>query len=118
MSHSRPHLGFTWAFASPEIMKGVKAVTEIHKKSDVYSFGITLWQLMTRKKPWEAESTGKMAAFVISQNVAQGKRPPISDTDRQQYPKIVSIIEKSWVPNPEARLSFQDIRHSLQKDDQ
>ncbi|XP_065676899.1 mitogen-activated protein kinase kinase kinase 7 isoform X1 [Hydra vulgaris] len=53
------------SWMAPEVYRGAKYA----EKCDVYSFGIILWQMLTRKKPFDGNP------FQIMWNVSEGKRP-------------------------------------------
>lgn len=64
--------GFSPRYAAPEVLAfGNQGIldTETEKKADVYSFGIIIWELLTRKIPWEG-----LDRFKIEQNVRSGIR--------------------------------------------
>lgn len=48
--------GFSPRYAAPEVLAnahlGASTDPEVDKKSDVYSFAIIIWELLTRKVPW------------------------------------------------------------------
>ena len=65
--------GFSPRYAAPEVLASaalqMTSDSEVDKKSDVYSFGIVLWELLTRRIPWDG-----MNREQIEMNVRGGVR--------------------------------------------
>ena len=65
--------GFSPRYAAPEVLAGaalqISSDSEVDKKSDVYSFAIVLWELLTRRIPWDG-----MNREQIEMNVRGGVR--------------------------------------------
>lgn len=70
---------------APEIFNGEKYTV----KADVYSFGILMWEIFTRKKPFE-----EMDHFKIPVAVSKGERPPLGKEVNESASKI---IKQCWM---------------------
>ena len=81
---------------APEVKSGI-----FLQASDVYSYGIVLWELVTRKLPWE----GVDMVTVVSE-VRKGKRPEIPSNC---LPLIQNLIERCWAAEPRYRPTFHEI---------
>ena len=51
----------TPAWTAPEIME----MRQYNEKVDVYSFGVLLWELITRKKPWDGSGTYSLNMAIL-----------------------------------------------------
>ncbi|KYQ93012.1 RGS domain-containing protein [Tieghemostelium lacteum] len=89
------HVG-TQAWMAPEIFTS-KRYTE---KVDVYSFGIILWEIFTRKAPYEHDK------FNVPFLVTKGERPELPKDCPAQ---ILNLIKKCWAQKPSHRPSFTKI---------
>ncbi|RZC56200.1 hypothetical protein C5167_015055 [Papaver somniferum] len=76
------------------------------ERSDVYSFGVILWELATRKIPWDTLNSMQVIGAVgfMDQRIEIPK-----DTD----PHWASLIESCWHSEPKCRPSFQDLLKKL-----
>ncbi|KAK7822800.1 hypothetical protein U0070_022739 [Myodes glareolus] len=75
-------------------------------KHDIYSYAIIMWEVLSRKQPFE-EVTNPLQ---IMYSVSQGRRP---DTSEESLPSdvphrglMVSLIQSGWAQNPDERPSF------------
>eukprot|EP00002_Diphylleia_rotans_P007582 TRINITY_DN1721_c0_g1_i7.p1 TRINITY_DN1721_c0_g1~~TRINITY_DN1721_c0_g1_i7.p1 ORF type:complete len:2527 (+),score=479.25 TRINITY_DN1721_c0_g1_i7:47-7627(+) len=92
----------TVAYQAPEILEG-KRYTE---KADVYSFGIVVWEIESRKTPYEAQD-----AVNVSVAVVKGTRPAIpTGVDL----KTKELIQRCWNANADERPSFASLKEELQ----
>ncbi len=66
------------------------------QKSDVFSMGITMWEIATRKIPYEKAQSRAMIPFWM----AQGKR---EDIPTDCPPKIAHLIKWCWDTDPSKR---------------
>jgi serine/threonine protein kinase len=57
---------------SPEVLRG----KPLNEKSDVYSFGIVLWEIITRKEPFEHHDSYNTFVRAICE---KKERPPIPE---------------------------------------
>ncbi|ESO93984.1 hypothetical protein LOTGIDRAFT_104546 [Lottia gigantea] len=72
---------------------------EVTVKADVYSFGIILWEMVTRKHPYEGCSM-----FQVCAQVRLNQRPEFPDHCPSELRKL---IQKCWHHNPAKRLIFK-----------
>ncbi|XP_012499112.1 PREDICTED: receptor-interacting serine/threonine-protein kinase 2 [Propithecus coquereli] len=75
-------------------------------KHDIYSYAVIMWEVLSRKQPFE-EVTNPLQ---IMYSVSQGHRP---DTNEESLPcdiphraLMISLIESGWAQNPDERPSF------------
>lgn len=93
------------AWMAPEVFEG----NNYTEKCDVFSFGIILWEMITRRKPYE-DMQG-FNAFRIMWAVHNGTRPPlIADIPKP----IEDLMTSCWDKVPSKRPSFTRIVHILQ----
>jgi len=99
-SFDRSPNGGDWTyvrFAAPEILN-----KSLHsEKSEVYSFGVVLWELLTRKIPFEDESAEAIKLFI--QN---GGRLEIPEKCPPAYRKL--LID-CWQEDSDKRPAFMEI---------
>uniref|UniRef100_M3YHR4 Receptor-interacting serine/threonine-protein kinase 2 n=1 Tax=Mustela putorius furo TaxID=9669 RepID=M3YHR4_MUSPF len=103
-SKSSPE-GGTIIYMPPENYEpGQKSRASI--KHDIYSFAVIMWEVLSRKQPFE-EVTNPLQ---IMYSVSQGHRP---NTNEESLPLdiphrtlMISLIESGWAQNPDERPSF------------
>ncbi|KAG1964343.1 mitogen-activated protein kinase kinase kinase [Pimephales promelas] len=87
------------AWMAPEVFEG----SNYSEKCDVFSWGIILWEVITRRKPFD-EIGGP--AFRIMWAVHRGTRPPLI----KNLPKpIESLMNRCWSKDPSQRPSMEEI---------
>lgn len=102
-AHTKSNLGPV-RYMAPE------AITrrEYSEASDAFSFGVLLWEMVTRKEPWEGETVIEVAVKVGK----EGKRLKIPD---KCDPCMKELMEECWQENPADRPDFQRIHKKLRK---
>ncbi|XP_060572667.1 mitogen-activated protein kinase kinase kinase 7-like isoform X2 [Ruditapes philippinarum] len=87
------------AWMAPEVFEG----SNYSEKCDVFSWGIILWEVFTRRKPFD-EIGGP--AFRIMWAVHNGTRPPLI----RNLPKALELLmTRSWSSNPAERPSMAEV---------
>ncbi|XP_034006316.1 mitogen-activated protein kinase kinase kinase 7 isoform X1 [Trematomus bernacchii] len=87
------------AWMAPEVFEG----SNYSEKCDVFSWGIILWEVITRRKPFD-EIGGP--AFRIMWAVHNGTRPPLI----KNLPKTLeSLMTRCWSKDPSQRPSMEEI---------
>jgi len=87
------------AWMAPEVFEG----SNYSEKCDVFSWGIILWEVLTRRKPFD-EIGGP--AFRIMWAVHNGRRPPLI----QNLPKpMETLMTTCWSRNPPERPSMAEV---------
>ncbi|XP_062322890.1 mitogen-activated protein kinase kinase kinase 7 isoform X1 [Osmerus eperlanus] len=87
------------AWMAPEVFEG----NNYSEKCDVFSWGIILWEVITRRKPFD-EIGGP--AFRIMWAVHNGTRPPLI----KNLPKAIeSLMTRCWSKDPSQRPSMEEI---------
>ena len=106
-------------YAGPEVfsrilVKQTEGDIEGFQKSDVYSFAITLWEILSRKAPWES-----LDAEGIQQTVTSGNRPSLDEItlrgkDQEKVKELLfGILKRCWSQNIYERPHFDEIIKSL-----
>ncbi|KAH8311682.1 hypothetical protein KR044_007535, partial [Drosophila immigrans] len=96
----------TVCYMAPEVCVCTRKYTE---KCDVFSFGIILWEVMSRKKPFDHLTNEHPLA--IQKKIVDGDRPHI-DTN-EQLDQMKTIIEKCWDQDPINRPTMKELYLSL-----
>ena len=91
------------AWMAPEVFEG----NMYSEKCDVFSFGIILWEVITRRKPFD-EIGGP--AFRIMWAVHNGTRPPLISN----LPKPLELLmTRCWSGNPAERPSMVEVHRIM-----
>jgi guanylate cyclase, other len=80
--------------------------------SDIYSFGILLYEVYSRKDPYEGEATNEVLLLVSDPKV--NKRPP---TPKDCPAPMASLMSDCLVANPEERPTFVEVDQRLKRVD-
>ncbi|XP_068608355.1 mitogen-activated protein kinase kinase kinase 7-like [Brachionichthys hirsutus] len=91
------------AWMAPEVFEG----SNYSEKCDVFSWGIILWEVITRKKPFD-EIGG--SAFCIMWAVHRGTRPPLI---RDLPEPIETLMTCCWDKEPNQRPSMEEVKNSM-----
>ncbi|XP_014204733.1 mitogen-activated protein kinase kinase kinase 7-like [Copidosoma floridanum] len=87
------------AWMAPEVFESSKYT----EKCDVFSWGIILWEILSRRKPFD---NIRGSAYRVMWAVHTGKRPPLLKV----CPKPVEdLILKCWSKLPEVRPSMKEV---------
>lgn len=91
--------GGTDRYMSPEALAG----DSYGKSSEVYTFALVVWEIMSLEKPYsDCKSRSELIALL-----SNGGRPQLN----RKWPKLLtSTISMSWLTNPKARPSFQQLQ--------
>ncbi|XP_046991443.1 mitogen-activated protein kinase kinase kinase 7-like [Schistocerca americana] len=91
------------AWMAPEVFEG-SSYTE---KCDVFSWGIILWEVLSRRKPFD-DIGG--SAYRIMWAVHTGERPPLIEGCPRP---IESLMTRCWDKNPANRPSMDEVVHIM-----
>ncbi|WOL17532.1 protein kinase and PP2C-like domain-containing protein isoform X1 [Canna indica] len=116
--HKKNMVG-TLIYMAPEILRN-----DIHtEKSDVYNFAVSINELLTGVVPYTDLRAEAQAHTVLEMSyteqqltaavVSNGLRPALAHPESGSPPSLLSLIERSWDPNPLNRPSFDDIVQEL-----
>jgi hypothetical protein len=96
----------TTQWMAPEVIEG----KDYDETADIYSFGVNLWELCTRRVPWDGQAPETLKKLVV-----QGQRPNLSkDLLDPNCPKeLIGLIERCWATNPKDRPDFGTIVSEL-----
>jgi len=89
----------TLAWMAPELFESGAKYTQ---KSDVYSYGMILWELSSRKKPFNEATNG---AQIIGA-VTSGQRLNIP---KDCPPSIAKLIGRCWAQKPKQRPEIEEV---------
>jgi len=91
-------------YMSPEQIKG----EELSPASDLFSLGVVLYELLTKRKPFDADTITS-----IMYNVVNLEPPPLSFYNPELPPALEIVLKKALAKNPSERYSTA---RSFQKD--
>eukprot|EP00051_Salpingoeca_urceolata_P004568 m.65931 g.65931 ORF g.65931 m.65931 type:complete len:1384 (+) comp13702_c0_seq1:411-4562(+) len=95
----------TIGWVAPELLSDDEFQQQPSESSDVFSFGILLYEIATRKYPFETTAPNKIVAAVLA-----GERPDL-ETVRSGPPR--SLMQRCWAQSPAARPLFAEIVNEL-----
>uniref|UniRef100_A0A0E0LKG9 non-specific serine/threonine protein kinase n=1 Tax=Oryza punctata TaxID=4537 RepID=A0A0E0LKG9_ORYPU len=88
----------TYRWMAPEVIEHLP----YDQRADVFSFGIVIWELLTRKLPYEDMTPLQAAVAVVQKDL----RPVIpADT----HPTLAGLLQKCWQKDPALRPTFAEI---------
>ena len=90
---------------APEILAGVEA--SINKMCDVFSYGMVVYEIISRKVPYDDISTSTL----VGSAVLQGKRPPVPTT---LPPFLRPLLKDCWKEEPNQWPQFEVIVLTIQ----
>jgi len=95
----------TTQWMAPEVIEG----KDYDEMSDVFSFGVNLWELTTRRIPWE----GQENAEAIKRAVVQGQRLDVSLVEPDCPPGLVELMQQCWAADSTKRPRFPEIVQAI-----
>ena len=97
----------TPAYMSPEQAHGIN----IDARSDIYSLGIVLFELITGREPYQAETPMSLLMMHINEPV-----PPIADFREGVPPIVQSVIDTATAKDPDDRyVSASDLADAFRE---
>ncbi|MCQ2819576.1 MAG: protein kinase [archaeon] len=94
------HASYTPAWAPPELLMG----NSYDYKIDIYSYGVLLWELFTRKIPFQGIEKEE-----IIRKIQFGERPDINACEPETPQRIKDLIVQCWKDRREDRPKDDDI---------
>jgi serine/threonine protein kinase len=86
---------------APEVLYGQSYTYS----ADVYSYGIVLWEILTRRWPWE-DDPYITTAERLRERLVQNMRPPLPPSSDPAY---IDLLQACWASDPALRPTFTDI---------
>jgi len=86
-------------YASPELLRG-----KPEKGSDVYALGVVLYEILTGRRPFEANNQAELFSMILD----PGVRPPTLDEARPGMnfpPGLQAVVDRALERDPERRFS-------------
>eukprot|EP00039_Didymoeca_costata_P021910 m.345741 g.345741 ORF g.345741 m.345741 type:complete len:1174 (+) comp27133_c0_seq1:188-3709(+) len=98
-------------WSAPEIYAGKWGVSHYGAAADVYSFSIVMYEIATRKLPFEEVS---MEIGALNKHISKGGRPRISEEEISDIPpRYMQLMQDCWQQNAQNRPSFAVVFQSL-----
>ncbi|KAG2440885.1 hypothetical protein HXX76_003739 [Chlamydomonas incerta] len=98
----------TTAFCPPEVFTPTEA--KVTDRADVWAFGMVLYEMVTRKRPWEGTRNAVIGYLVAIER----RRPELPEPGHPLCPPpLRSLIERCWRHNPEERPAAAEVLKRL-----
>lgn len=96
----------TPAYLAPELLN-VSISDSVDAACDVYSFGVILWEMLSKKRPFESLVNQNFVFHILS---LVERNLPIFEIPENSDPFLGSIMQKCVNPNPSKRPSFAQLQ--------
>ena len=98
----------TTPYMSPEQARGL----ELDARTDIFSLGVLIYEMVTRRLPFEGKSKMEILASILSERAA----PPLARYTREATDELERIVEKALAKQREQRYQsvkdlLNDLRH-------
>src|SRR5580765_3262865 len=94
----------TAAYMSPEQAKGLPA----NQRSDIFSFGCVVFEMLTARQAFQAETVSEMMAAVLL------REPDLDTLPNDVHPRLVDLVRRCLDKNPRRRWqAIGDVRFEL-----
>ena len=102
----------TLLWMAPEVFAGG---SRYGPEVDVYSFGVIMWELLTRRLPWDEIEAIDRHRFMreLEQALVSGRRPAVAAEVEQLHPGFVAVMRGCWATEPRDRPGFEAVSLSL-----
>jgi len=95
-------------YMAPEVL----ANKEYNSRADVYSYAVTLWQMLSRQRPWD-----NVPVWEFPQRVINGARPPLPEKESLDAMGVtddyIRLIKSCWDADARKRPAFTAILSTL-----
>lgn len=95
-------------YLAPEVLSG----NQLSTAADVFSYGVMLWQILTRRKPYEDLGSVSIDGFtdlIVDEEV----RPELDAELCRDYPIVTELIERCWRAEADDRPNFSEICETM-----
>lgn len=99
---------------APEILRGESCT----KASDVFSFGVIMWEILTRRVPWDRETTWSIVGQVQNGGrlrVDDDTVERTDDMDDESVEEYIALMQACWDQDPDKRPEFGAIAGGLRE---
>ena len=95
----------TAAYMSPEQARGMAA----DHRSDIFSFGVVLYEMLSRRQPFQGETISDVLASVLA------REPDLSSLPPDLSPRLSELVKRCLEKQPKRRWqAIGDVRHELE----
>ena len=84
----------------------ISRTSEVDKFADVYSFAITMYEVVTRLRPWVDEDGARLHSNAIRRRVLAGERPKVPEGCDAS---LADVMQRCWTHEPTDRPTFSDV---------
>lgn len=96
----------TPAWVCPEMLKNI----DHNEKADVYSFAILMWEVFSRKTPFEGCNKEEISSQVLIK-----ERPNENYLENDTPPEITTLIKECWEHEPNSRPNMKIVSQRLKE---
>ena len=97
-------------WSAPEILDPTSSTTLDYFKSDIWSYGVVVWEIGTRKMPFEGKNAMQVARSVAD----KGIKMQLSAQEGHHEP-MISIVDACCHADPHSRLPFAKVIEILEE---